>query len=43
MDIMYTDSDTIDVISMYGVYHNFTYHVDKYEVYNSDLILRIIQ
>jgi len=43
MDRMHTDPDTIDVISMYGVYHNFTYHVDKYEVHNSDLILRIIQ
>jgi hypothetical protein len=40
---MHTDPDTIDVISRYGVYHNSTYHVDKYEVHNSDLILRIIQ
>jgi len=40
---MHNDPDTIDIISMYVVYHNFTYHVDKFEVYNSDLIKRVIQ
>jgi hypothetical protein len=34
---MHTDPDTIDVISMYSAYHNYTYYVDKYEVRNSDL------
>ena len=38
-DIMHTDTDIIVVVSMYGVHHNFTSHTDKFEVYNSDLIL----
>ena len=32
---MHTDPDTIAIVSMYGVHHNFSYHVDKFEAYNS--------
>ena len=35
---MHTDSDTIVLVSMYGVHQNFTYHVERFEVYNSDLM-----
>jgi len=31
-DIMHTDTDTIVVVSMYGVHHKFTSHADKFEV-----------
>jgi len=36
---MHTDPDTIAVVSTYGVHHKFTSHMDKFVVYNSDLIL----
>jgi hypothetical protein len=39
MGIMHTGTVTIVVVSMCDVYHNFTSHVDKFEVYNSELIL----
>jgi len=37
--IMHTGTVNIAVVSMYDVHHNFASHVDKFEVYNSELIL----
>jgi hypothetical protein len=38
-DTMHTDPDIIALVTIYDVYQNFAYHVDKYDLYNSDLIL----
>jgi hypothetical protein len=36
---MPTEPDTIAIVSKYGVHHKFTSHMDKFVLYNSDLIL----